>query len=605
MNPIIEKVTQRIIERSKATRQAYLEKIGAARSKGPMRGVLSCGNLAHGVAACGQETKDDLKSLTKANIGIVSSYNDMLSAHQPYETYPRQLKAAIAKEGSVAQFVSGVPAMCDGVTQGQPGMELSLLSRDVIAMTTAIGLSHNMFDGTLMLGICDKIVPGLLLGALSFGHLPTVFVPAGPMPSGIPNKQKAAVRQAYAKGEASKEQLLDAEMSSYHSAGTCTFYGTANSNQLVIEMMGLQLPGSSFVPPNDGLREALTDFAGKQVCRITEQGGSYLPIGEIVDEKSMINGIIGLLATGGSTNLTMHLVAVAKAAGIIIDWSDFAELSTAVPLLTRIYPNGEADVNHFQQAGGMALLIRELLKGGFLHNDVKTIVGNGLERYTLVPVMVDGQLDWIDAPAKSGDDTVLTTVEKAFQSHGGLQLLRGNLGRGVIKTSSLRDDQLVVQAPAVIFESQHDLDKAFVAGELNKDCVVVVRFQGPRAIGMPELHKLTPPLSVLQGKGYKVALVTDGRMSGASGNVPAAIHMTPEAIDGSLLAKVVAGDMIRLDANTGELTLLVDADVLANRQAKVPDLTASRIGMGRELFGAMRSQLSGAEQGACSLFVEG
>ena len=605
MNPIIEKVTQRIIERSKATRQAYLEKIGVARSKGPMRGVLSCGNLAHGVAACGQETKDDLKSLTKANIGIVSSYNDMLSAHQPYETYPRQLKVAIAKEGSVAQFVSGVPAMCDGVTQGQPGMELSLLSRDVIAMTTAIGLSHNMFDGTLMLGICDKIVPGLLLGALSFGHLPTVFVPAGPMPSGIPNKQKAAVRQAYAKGEASKEQLLDAEMSSYHSAGTCTFYGTANSNQLVIEMMGLQLPGSSFVPPNDGLREALTDFAGKQVCRITEQGGSYLPIGEIVDEKSMINGIIGLLATGGSTNLTMHLVAVAKAAGIIIDWSDFAELSTAVPLLTRIYPNGEADVNHFQQAGGMALLIRELLNGGFLHNDVKTIVGNGLERYTLVPVMVDGQLDWIDAPAKSGDDTVLTTVEKAFQSHGGLQLLHGNLGRGVIKTSSLRDDQLVVQAPAVIFESQHDLDKAFVAGELNKDCVVVVRFQGPRAIGMPELHKLTPPLSVLQGKGYKVALVTDGRMSGASGNVPAAIHMTPEAIDGSLLAKVVAGDMIRLDANTGELTLLVDADVLANRQAKVPDLTASRIGMGRELFGAMRSQLSGAEQGACSLFVEG
>jgi len=605
MNPVIEKVTQRIIERSKATRQAYLEKIAAARSKGPMRGALSCGNLAHGVAACGKSEKDDLKSLTKANVGIVSSYNDMLSAHQPYETYPTQLKAAIKAEGSVAQFVSGVPAMCDGVTQGQPGMELSLLSRDVIAMTTAVGLSHNMFDGTLMLGICDKIVPGLLLGALSFGHLPTIFIPAGPMPSGIPNKQKAAVRQAYAKGEADEEQLLDAEMSSYHSAGTCTFYGTANSNQLVIEMMGLQLPGSSFVPPNGGLRDALTDFAGKQVCRITDQAGNYTPIGEIVDAKSMVNGIVGLIATGGSTNLTMHLVAVARAAGLIIDWSDMAELSTAVPLLTRIYPNGEADVNHFQQAGGMAVLIRELLKGGFLHSDVKTIVGEGLERYTLVPTMVDGKLDWLDAPEKSGDATVLTTVENAFQEHGGLQLLAGNLGRGVIKTSSLTDSQLIVEAPAVIFESQHDLDKAFQAGDLNKDCVVVVRFQGPRAIGMPELHKLTPPLSVLQGQGYKVALVTDGRMSGASGNVPAAIHMTPEAIDGSLLAKVVEGDLIRLDAKTGELTLLVDADVLAQRKEAQPDLDSSRIGMGRELFGAMRSQLSGAEQGACSLFAEG
>ena len=605
MNPVISRVTQRIIERSKATRQAYLDKIGAARSKGPMRGALSCGNLAHGVAACGKDVKDDLKSLTKANIGIVSSYNDMLSAHQPYETYPNQLKAAIAKEGSVAQFVSGVPAMCDGVTQGQPGMELSLLSRDVIAMTTAVGLSHNMFDGALMLGICDKIVPGLLLGSLSFGHLPTVFVPAGPMPSGIPNKQKAAVRQAYAKGEADESELLEAEMGSYHSAGTCTFYGTANSNQLVIEMMGLQLPGSSFVPPNGGLRVALTDFAGKQVSRITEQGGSYLPIGEIVDEKSMINGIVGLLATGGSTNLTMHLVAVARAAGIIIDWSDMAELSTAVPLLTRIYPNGQADVNHFQQAGGMAILTRELLRGGYLHNDVKTIVGEGLERYTLMPVMIDGELDWIEAPEKSGDETVLTSIDKPFQTNGGLQLMAGNLGRGVIKTSSLTPEQMVVEAPAVIFESQHDLDKAFKAGELNKDCVVVVRFQGPRAIGMPELHKLTPPLSVLQGQGYKVALVTDGRMSGASGNVPAAIHLTPEAIDGSLLAKVVEGDMIRLDANTGQLTLLVDDGELASRDNATPDLDASRIGMGRELFGAMRSQLSGAEQGACSLFAEG
>jgi phosphogluconate dehydratase len=605
MNPVISRVTQRIIERSKKSREAYLAKISAARNKGPMRGSLSCGNLAHGVAACGKDDKNDLTSLIKANIGIVSSYNDMLSAHQPYETYPRQLKAAIAKEGSVAQFVSGVPAMCDGVTQGQPGMELSLLSRDVIAMTTAVGLSHNMFDGALMLGICDKIVPGLLLGSLSFGHLPTIFVPAGPMSSGLPNKEKAAVRQAYAKGDADESQLLEAEMGSYHSVGTCTFYGTANSNQLVIEMMGLQLPGSSFVPPHDGLRTALTDFAGKQVSRITEQGGSYLPIGEIVNEKSMVNGIVGLLATGGSTNLTMHLVAIAKAAGIIVDWTDMAELSTAVPLLTRIYPNGEGDVNDFQQAGGMAILIRELLRGGYLHNDVKTIVGEGLERYTLVPVMIDGKLDWVEAPEKSGDETVLTSFDKPFQVNGGLQLMVGNLGRGVIKTSSLQPEHLVVEAPAVIFESQHDLDKSIKAGDLNKDCVVVVRFQGPRAIGMPELHKLTPPLSVLQGQGYKVAMVTDGRMSGASGNVPAAIQLTPEAIDGSLLSKIVEGDLIRLNAITGELTLLVDESVLALRESVKPDLDCSRIGMGRELFGALRSQLSGAEQGACSLFAEG
>ena len=605
MNNVIEKVTLRIIERSRATRQAYLEKITAARSEGPLRQVLSCGNFAHAVAGCGKEVKTDLGSLTKSNIAIVSAYNDMLSAHQPSEVYPQQIKAALAREGSVAQFVSGVPAMCDGVTQGQPGMELSLLSRDVIAMTTAVGLSHNMFDGTLMLGICDKIVPGLLLGALSFGHLPTVFVPAGPMPSGIPNKEKAAVRQSYAKGEADESQLLAVEMASYHSPGTCTFYGTANSNQLVIEMMGLQLPGSSFVAPDTDLRLALTDFAAKQVSRITDLGGNYAPIGEVIDEKSMVNGIVGLLATGGSTNLTMHLVAVALAAGIIIDWDDFAELSSVIPLLTRIYPNGQADINHFQQAGGMAFLVKQLLDNGYLHPDVQTIVGKGLDKYTLTPVMIDGQLDWIDAPEKSGDETVLTTVEKAFQTHGGLQVMAGNLGRGVIKTSSLGDEQLFVEAPAVIFESQHDLDGAFKAGELNKDCVVVVRFQGPRAIGMPELHKLTPPLSVLQGQGYKVALVTDGRMSGASGNVPAAIHLTPEAVDGSLLAKVVEGDMIRLDARTGELTLLVDADVLAKREAVVPNLDASRIGMGRELFGSMRSQLSGAEQGACSLFAPG
>ena len=605
MNPTISKVTARIIERSRETREAYLARMAEAKGQGPHRGVLSCGNLAHGFAACGASDKAALKSLTKSNIGIVSAYNDMLSAHQPYETYPQQLKTAINEAGSVAQFVTGTPAMCDGVTQGQPGMELSLLSRDVIAMTTAVGLSHNMFDSVLMLGICDKIVPGLLLGALSFGHLPTVFVPAGPMPSGIPNKEKAAVRQRYAEGKADKDELLAAESASYHAPGTCTFYGTANSNQLVIEVMGLQLPGSSFVSPNTPLRQALTDYAGKQACRLTAQGTQYQPICHIVDEKAMVNGIVALLATGGSTNLTMHLVAVARAAGIIITWDDFAELSDAVPLLTRIYPNGQADINHFQQAGGMARLIAELLEAGLLHNDVNTIVGRGLERYTLQPTLVDGQLEWVDGPKTSGDPEVLTTVAEAFQPTGGLQVVDGNLGRAVIKTSSLLPQQLVVEAPAVVMESQHQLEAAFKAGELDKDCVVVVRFQGPRAIGMPELHKLTPPLGVLQNRGYKVALVTDGRMSGASGNVPAAIHVTPEALDGSLLAKVENGDMIRLDAERGTLTLLVDETALATRQAAVPQLAESRVGMGRELFGAMRSQLSGAETGACSLFAEG
>ncbi|MDP4943888.1 MAG: phosphogluconate dehydratase [Alishewanella sp.] len=603
MNPVIQKVTDRIIARSSKSRAIYLERLEQARQQGPHRGVLSCGNLAHGFAACSASDKADLRSLTKANIGIISSYNDMLSAHQPYQTYPDIIKKAVNEIGSVAQFAGGVPAMCDGVTQGQPGMELSLLSRDIIAMSAAVGLSHNMFDGGLMLGICDKIVPGLLMAALSFGHLPFVFVPAGPMPSGIPNKEKARVRQLYAEGKVGKEELLEAEAASYHSAGTCTFYGTANSNQLVVEMMGLHLPGSSFVNPNTPLRDELTKAAARQVTRLTELGNDYLPIGKLVDAKAIVNGIVGLLATGGSTNHTMHLIAVARSAGFIVNWDDFAELSDATPLLTRIYPNGQADINHFQYAGGMAYLMRTLLDAGLLHEDVRTIAGPGLRRYTQVPVLQDGKLVWVDGPEQSSDDDVLTSVDKPFKAHGGLQVLSGNVGRSVMKTSSLRPGTEIVKAPAVVFHSQHELDAAFKAGELDKDCVVVVRFQGPKACGMPELHKLTPPLGVLQDKGFKVALVTDGRMSGASGKVPAAIHVTPEALDGGNIARINNGDMLLVDGESGKLEVLVDAKEFAARPVAVADMAPNLYGMGREMFGAMRQQLTGAEQGACSLFI--
>ena len=602
MNPVIQEVTDRIIQRSQVTRKSYLEKIESARLQGPHRGVLSCGNLAHGFAACGTEDKADLRSMTKSNIAIVSSYNDMLSAHQPYEAFPAQLKRAINAVGSVAQFAGGVPAMCDGVTQGTPGMDLSLMSRDVIAMGTAVALSHNMFDGTLMLGICDKIVPGLLLGALSFGHLPTVFVPAGPMPSGIPNKEKARIRQLYAQGKVGREELLDAESNSYHSAGTCTFYGTANSNQLVVEIMGLHLPGSSFVNPGTPLRDALTDTAARQVTRITDLGDEYRPIGHIVDAKAIVNGLVGLLATGGSTNHTMHLVAVAKAAGYIINWDDFADISSAVPLLTRIYPNGSADINHFTAAGGMALLIRELLGGGLLHNDVTTICGRGLEQYTKEPMIEHGELVWRDGPTESYDKQVIATVNEPFKADSGLSVLCGNLGRAVMKTSALKEPHCKIKAPAVVFEDQFELHAAFKAGELDKDCVVVVRFQGPSAIGMPELHSLTPPLAVLQDRGFKVALVTDGRMSGASGKVPAAIHVTPEAIKGGMLAKVQTGDMLELDTLTGAMDILISEEELAKREVKLPDVATHQIGMGREMFAGMRSTLTGAEQGACSLF---
>ena len=603
MNPVIQRVTDRIIARSSKSRAIYLARIEEAGQKGPHRGVLSCGNLAHGFAACNKQDKADLRSLTKANIGIISSYNDMLSAHQPYEAYPEIIKQAVNDVGSVAQFAGGVPAMCDGVTQGQPGMELSLLSRDIIAMSAAVGLSHNMFDGGLMLGICDKIVPGLLMSALSFGHFPFVFVPAGPMPSGIPNKEKARVRQLFAEGKVGKEELLEAESASYHSAGTCTFYGTANSNQLVVEMMGLHLPGSSFVNPGSALRDELTKAAARQVTRLTQLGNEYLPVGKLVDAKALVNGIVGLLATGGSTNHTMHLVAVARSAGYIVNWDDFAELSAATPLLTRIYPNGQADINHFQHAGGMALLIRELLDAGLLHEDVQTIAGPGLRRYTQQPLLKDGKLHWVDAPAQSLDPDVLATVAKPFKSHGGLEVLSGNIGRAILKTSALRDGTEVIKAPAVVFQSQHELDAAFKSGELNKDCIVVVRFQGPKACGMPELHKLTPPLGVLQDRGFKVALVTDGRMSGASGKVPAAIHVTPEAVDGGAIGRIKTGDMILVDGNSGKLEVLVDESEFNAREQAQADLSHNFYGMGREMFGAMRAQLSGAEQGACSLFV--
>lgn len=605
MNSIIQDVTEQIIQRSELSRAAYLTKIREAGSDGPHRGVLSCGNLAHGFAACDQAQKNDLKSLTKANVAIVSAYNDMLSAHQPYDAYPAMIKQAVHEVGSVAQFAGGVPAMCDGVTQGNPGMDLSLMSRDVIAMSTAIALSHNMFDGALALGICDKIVPGLLIGALSFGHLPFVFVPAGPMPSGISNSEKARVRQAYAQGKATREELLESESNSYHSPGTCTFYGTANSNQLVVEVMGLHLPGASFVNPGTPLRDALTKAAAVQSTRLTQLGDNYLPIGQLVDAKSIVNGIVALLATGGSTNHTMHLVAIAKAAGFEVNWSDFATLSSAVPQLTRIYPNGSADINHFVAAGGMAVLMRSLLEGGYLHPDVKTICGPGLEQYTQEPYLADGELRWRDAPQKSLDTTVLASASEPFSEHGGLSLLTGNLGRSVMKTSALADENPFIKAPAVVFEDQLQVEAAFKAGELDKDCIVVVRFQGPKAIGMPELHRLTPALGVLQDKGFKVALVTDGRMSGASGKVPAAIHLTPEAIDGGYLAKVQTGDLVELDVKAGALNLLVSDEELASRTQVVPELTSSHQGMGRELFGTMRRSLSGAEKGACSLFDVG
>jgi phosphogluconate dehydratase len=594
----VRNVTARIRERSAGPRRDYLDQIGQAHSRTATRSSLSCTNLAHGFAASDSIDKQALKQMRWPNLAIVSSYNDMLSAHQPLERYPALLKLAAREAGAVAQFAGGVPAMCDGITQGQAGMELSLFSRDVIAMSTAIALSHNMFDATLCLGVCDKIVPGLLMGALTFGHLPTIFVPAGPMPSGIPNKEKARIRQLFAEGKVGREALLESESASYHSAGTCTFYGTANSNQMLMEVMGLHLPGAAFVSPNTPLRDALTSAAATRAARITSLGNEYLPLAHTIDERAMVNAIVGLLATGGSTNHTLHLVAMARAAGVMVNWDDFSELSDVVPLLARIYPNGGADVNHFHAAGGMGFLIRELLSAGLLHPDTTTIMGKGLGAYTQEPWLSPAGLAWRDAPAVSGDENVLRPISNPFGADGGLKLLCGNLGRAVIKTSAVQPQHRVVEAPAAVFDDQGAVMQAFKAGTLNRDCVVIVRYQGPKANGMPELHQLTPAMTSLQGKGFKVALVTDGRMSGASGAVPAAIHLTPECLSGGLLAKVRDGDVITLDSYTGVLQVHVPDAELASRPAPTPDLQGNCSGMGRELFATFRAAAGDAEMGA-------
>ena len=592
----VSAVTERIIARSRGGRRRYLDKIDQAVANTPKRKALGCANIAHGFAACNPQDKNALRNGAAPNLAIVTAYNDMLSAHQPFETYPELIRKAARAAGGTAQVAGGVPAMCDGVTQGETGMELSLFSRDVIALSTAVALSHQMFDAAVYLGVCDKIVPGLIIGALSFGHLPAVFIPAGPMTSGLPNDEKGKIRQLYAEGKVGRDQLLEAEAQSYHGPGTCTFYGTANSNQMLMEIMGLHLPGSTFVNPNTPLRDAITAESARRALAITALGNDYQPIGRIYDEKAVVNGVVGLLATGGSTNHTMHLIAMAAAAGISLTWTDLAELSKVVPLMTRIYPNGKADVNHFNAAGGMGFLIRELLGAGLLHEDVSTIMGTGLSGYTKEAKLgPSGEFVYADAVAASQDEAVLRGAAKPFQPTGGLNVLTGNLGTSVIKTSSIPADRHVIEAPAKVFHSQEELQAAFKAGALNSDVVAVVRFQGPKANGMPELHRLTPPLAVLQERGLKVALVTDGRMSGASGKVPAAIHLTPEAVDGGPIAKIRDGDIIRLDANAGTLEVLAD---LSAREAVTADLSANNFGTGRELFQAFRNITGGANTGA-------
>jgi phosphogluconate dehydratase len=603
LNPVIRSVTERVQARSAVLRSAYLKRSADAAEAGTVRSRVSCTNLAHAFAAAPNDDKSVLRAGRWPNLAIVSSYNDMLSAHQPLERFPAILKEAARKAGAVAQFAGGVPAMCDGVTQGQAGMELSLFSRDVIAMSTAIALSHNVFDGGLYLGVCDKIVPGLLIGALQFGHLPAIFVPAGPMTTGLSNPEKAKVRQLHAEGKVGREALLEAEMASYHGPGTCTFYGTANSNQMLMEVMGLHLPGAAFVNPNTPLRDALTAAAATRAAQITRSGAEYTPIAEVIDERAIVNGIVGLLATGGSTNHTIHLVAIARAAGIIIDWNDFDALSGVVPLLCRVYPNGSADVNHFHAAGGIGLLIRELLDEGLLHDDVMTVAGRGLHRYTTEPRLESGILTWVPGPASSLDRAVLAAADAPFSADGGLKLLSGNLGRAIIKTSAVKPEHRIVEAPARVFDDQDDVLAAFKRGELHRDFVAVLRFQGPRANGMPELHKLTPALGVLQDQGFKVALVTDGRMSGASGKIPAAIHATPECVAGGPLSRVRNGDLIRVDAEAGVLEALVDAAEWQQREMAVPDLSRNQHGCGRELFAAARASVTGAEQGAISFFA--
>jgi phosphogluconate dehydratase len=595
LHPTITRVTDRIRARSSDSRGAYLERMAKAVSNGPVRAHLSCGNQAHAYAAMGAD-KAAMAAAKVPNLGIVTAYNDMLSAHQPFERYPDLIRAAAAKVGVTVQVAGGVPAMCDGVTQGQPGMELSLFSRDVIALAAGVALSHNCFDAALYLGVCDKIVPGLVMAAATFGHIPAVFVPAGPMTSGLPNDEKSKVRNAWAEGRATREELMAAEMASYHGPGTCTFYGTANTNQMLMEVMGLHLPGASFVNPGTPLRDALTVAAVERAAAITALGNDFRPAGEILDERAYVNGIVGLMATGGSTNLVLHLPAMARASGVILDLQDFADLSEAVPLMAKVYPNGLADVNHFHAAGGLQFLIAQLLDAGLLHPDAKTVAGDGLATYRQEPVLTEGRLAWRDGPTATLNDKIVRPISDPFAAQGGLKLLTGNLGKGVIKISAVAPERHVIEAPARIFHSQDAVKAAFKAGEFTSDTVVVVRFQGPQANGMPELHSLTPTLSVLQDRGLKVALVTDGRMSGASGKVPAAIHVAPEAAAGGPLARVRDGDVLRLDAVAGTLTVL--APDFDRRSPVVADLSANEHGIGRELFAAFRRHVGSADTGA-------
>jgi phosphogluconate dehydratase len=599
LHPTIARITDRIRERSAASRGLYLNRIGQAVAKGPVRGHLACGNQAHAYAAMGQD-KDALAAARAPNIGVVTAYNDMLSAHQPYEHYPKLIRATARRVGATAQVAGGVPAMCDGVTQGQPGMEMSLFSRDVIAMAAGIGLSHNTFDAAMFLGVCDKIVPGLIIAAATFGHIPAVFVPAGPMTSGLPNEEKSRVRNAFANGEVGRDALMAAEMASYHGIGTCTFYGTANTNQMLMEFMGLHLPGSSFVNPGTPLREALTVAAVERAAAITALGNDFRPAGDILDERAYVNGIVGLMATGGSTNLILHLPAMARASGVLLDLADFDEISQTVPLMAKVYPNGMADVNAFHAAGGLGLLMRELMDAGLLHEDAKTVMGDGLAAYRMEPKLTDGRISWVEGPKQTLNDKIVRPVASPFAATGGLKQLSGNLGRGVIKVSAVAPDRHVIEAPVRVFHDQNAVKAAFKAGEFISDTIVVVRFQGPQANGMPELHSLTPTLSILQERGLKVALVTDGRMSGASGKVPAAIHISPEAAAGGPIAKLRDGDVVRLDAVAGTLTVLApDFDA---RPLATADLSANAWGLGRELFAAFRAQVGPSTEGASSLY---
>ena len=598
LNDTVHKVTERIRARSRTLRTAYLQRMARAADAGPARAHLSCGNLAHAFAASPEADKTRQTGSAAGNIGIVTAYNDMLSAHQPFEGFPALIREAARQAGGTAQVAGGVPAMCDGVTQGQPGMELSLFSRDVIALAAGVALSHNCFDAAIFLGVCDKIVPGLAIAAATFGHIPAIFAPAGPMTSGLPNDEKAAVRRRFARGEIGRDELMAVEMASYHGAGTCTFYGTANSNQMLMEFMGLHLPGASFVNPGTPLREALTRAAARRALEITATGNSYTPVSAVLDERAFVNGMVGLHATGGSTNLTLHLVAMARAAGVLIDWSDMAELSAVTPLMARVYPNGLADVNHFHAAGGLGFMIGELLEAGLLHGDVRTVAGDGLARYTLEPVLGDDGLAWREGARTSLNERILRPAADPFQRTGGLAVLCGNLGQAVIKTSAVKPEHHVIEAPARVFQDQEEIKAAFRNGELERDFICVLRFQGPQANGMPELHSLTPLLSVLQDRGFRVALLTDGRMSGASGKVPAAIHVTPEAAVGGAIARVRDGDMLRLDAAAGRLDVLGDPAEFAGRAPAQADLSANACGIGRELFAAFRSNVGPAETGA-------